>query len=166
MKSRTIEVNGVDVTCYEDGSVEKINRNTGAIVRGKGFSSIREYMLINIGGKTEAVHRIICTAFHGLSEGKEVDHIDGYKKNNRPSNLRWVTHQQNNRGYNKKRAGCSSDYRGVHFDKPQSRWRAGICENGRTKHLGSFNCEMEAAHAYNVAAINAGYSAEALNVLK
>lgn len=44
------------------------------------------------------VHRLVCTAFHGEmpEEGMAVDHIDGDRANNRASNLRWVTVEENN----------------------------------------------------------------------
>ena len=43
------------------------------------------------------VHRIVSTAFNGVSPTKEhvVDHIDTNKRNNRPENLRWVTRLEN-----------------------------------------------------------------------
>jgi hypothetical protein len=43
------------------------------------------------------IHRIICTAFHGIPETEQhvVDHIDTNRKNNRPENLRWVTKLEN-----------------------------------------------------------------------
>lgn len=46
---------------------------------------------------TEAVHRIVATAFHGAAPSKShvVDHIDTNRRNNRPENLRWVTRLEN-----------------------------------------------------------------------
>lgn len=46
---------------------------------------------------TEAVHRIVATAFHGIAPSKQhvVDHIDTNRRNNRPENLRWVTKLEN-----------------------------------------------------------------------
>jgi hypothetical protein len=45
----------------------------------------------------QVVHRIVATAFHGESPGKQyvVDHIDTNRRNNRVENLRWVTRLDN-----------------------------------------------------------------------
>jgi hypothetical protein len=42
-------------------------------------------------------HTLVCLAFHGAppTARHEVDHIDGDRTNNRPDNLRWVTHREN-----------------------------------------------------------------------
>lgn len=52
-------------------------------------SNTNGYMYIN----TEAVHRIVATAFHGehIQEFNIVDHIDTNRCNNRPENLKWTT---------------------------------------------------------------------------
>lgn len=42
------------------------------------------------------VHVMVCEAFHGpRPTGMEVAHYDGDRLNNRPDNLRWATHQDN-----------------------------------------------------------------------
>ena len=44
----------------------------------------------------QLVHRIIYQLVHGpIPEGMEIDHINGVKDDNRPENLRAVTHQRN-----------------------------------------------------------------------
>ena len=46
--------------------------------------------------KTCLVHQLVCAAFHGPKpEGRDVNHIDGVKTNNRASNLEWVTRSEN-----------------------------------------------------------------------
>lgn len=42
------------------------------------------------------VHRLIASTFIGpLPEGRQVDHVDGNKNNNRPGNLEYVTQSEN-----------------------------------------------------------------------
>lgn len=47
------------------------------------------------GVTTSTVHRLVAETFLGYQENKEVDHIDGNKLNNRVSNLRWISHENN-----------------------------------------------------------------------
>lgn len=56
------------------------------------------YHGLNLGrGCSFYVHTLICAVFHGLrpSQRHEVSHRNGNCLDNRASNLRWVTHQQN-----------------------------------------------------------------------
>ncbi len=50
-------------------------------------------------GKTvpRGVHRLVCSAWHGLprDDSQIVDHINRCRSDNRPENLRWVTHREN-----------------------------------------------------------------------
>jgi len=42
------------------------------------------------------IHRLVCAAFHGAPEPKQVAmHLDNDPDNNVPSNLRWGTHREN-----------------------------------------------------------------------
>lgn len=84
-----------------------------------------------------------------LVKGEEVDHIDGDKLNNRLSNLRALTHQQNIYNNRAHRDG-SSIYKGV--SRRGNRWRAQITKNGQKIMLGNFPEERYAAYAYDIAA--------------
>lgn len=55
------------------------------------------YFRVNLGRKKRRyIHRLIAEAFIPNPHGKPcVDHIDGDRKNNGITNLRWVTHQEN-----------------------------------------------------------------------
>ena len=49
------------------------------------------------------VHRLVAVAFHGPppTELHEVNHKDGNRRNNRASNLEWVTHKENIQHYHR-----------------------------------------------------------------
>ncbi len=94
------------------------------------------------------LHRFIL----GLSDPQtQGDHADGNGLNNQRYNLRPATNSQNTANRLKKPGG-SSVYKGVTWDKRDWRWRAAIRINGKTKHLGSFTDEADAAAAYRAAA--------------
>ena len=55
------------------------------------------YLQIKCQGISYYVHQIVCRAFNGLppADKPEVDHINRIKDDNRPENLRWVDHKEN-----------------------------------------------------------------------
>lgn len=165
-ESREITVNGIDVTVYADGSIEKPNRRYRDNRLERQFGSIDRwgYPMIRIGGKVLRVHRLIAKAFlSNYCEELQVDHVNGDKANNRPDNLRMVTCQQNNRAFKQKRKDTSSLSRGVSFHKSTQKWQAHIMIDGKNKHIGLFPNESDAALAYNRAATEYGFASEALN---
>jgi hypothetical protein len=80
-----------------------------------------------------------------------VDHADGDTLNNRRFNLRKCTRAQNSANQ-QKRAGCTSRFKGVHWNKHAKKWQAQITVNYHAEHLGYFDDEVKAAIAYNNAA--------------
>lgn len=110
--------------------------------------------------KLIGLHRLILWA----PEGMQVDHIDGDRLNNRRSNLRVVTLQQNVRN-RKRNINSSSKYKGVSRHGQSPKWRARIRLNGKGFYLGLFDTEEEAALAYNTAAVRLHAEAASLNVI-
>ena len=109
---------------------------------------------IKLNTKTELfrVHRIIY--FLKTKQNIDdffIDHIDGNPTNNKISNLRCATNQQNccNKKKTKK---YTSKYKGVSWDKKEKKWRAQICFNYQKNCLGFFEFESDAALAYDKAA--------------
>lgn len=81
-----------------------------------------------------------------------VDHVSGDPLDNRRENLRDAGASGNARNQTRKSAG-SSRFKGVHWARDRSMWRACICVNYRTIHLGSFETEVAAQQAYASAAL-------------
>ncbi len=94
------------------------------------------------------MHRLIT----GVLSGIEIDHIDHNGLNNRRSNLRFATNQQNS--FNRKsHIGSSSKYKGVSWNNLQRKWVVQIAINGKGRHIGYFANEKDAALAYNKVAL-------------
>ncbi len=109
------------------------------------------YIVIGYKGRYYKAHRIIWMYIYGYLP-KYLDHKDGDKSNNRLSNLRVATSQQNARNRKKSTKSLSSKYKGVHWVKSRNRWKATIYIDGNVRQLGLYVTEHEAAVAYNNAA--------------
>lgn len=97
------------------------------------------------------MHRLIMNA----APFQMVDHIDGNPMNNCRSNLRFVTHSQNNFNSGKRNPELTtSKYKGVRRQRwgYKDRWAATIYADHHRYELGTFASEVEAARAYNKAA--------------
>lgn len=107
------------------------------------------------GPKSRLLHNLI---LGNPPSGSVVDHIDGDPLNNQRENLHFVvpvistTSAQNAQG-RKFRRGITSRFHGVHWDRGNQRWVATIYFRKKSHYLGSFESEIDAARAYNDAAI-------------
>lgn len=99
-------------------------------------------------GKTRYMHHEILPK----QRGRKVDHINGDTLDNRRENLRYVTSRQSCMNTFKTCNKKTSRYKGVHWSKAWGRWRAQIMFEGRTKMLGGFESEQQAAKAYDLEA--------------
>lgn len=93
-------------------------------------------------GRKVYMHREVI----GAIEGEIVDHINRNKLDNRASNLRIATYQQNSAN-SRTHSHNTSGYRGVY--KWRNYWRAAITLDGKQVSGGYFKCKKEAAKAYN-----------------
>ncbi len=100
-----------------------------------------------------ALHRLIA----GAGEGERVDHHNLDRLDNRSSNLRIASASQNaaNRGPDRRRAGRTSQYKGVSWASTKGRWVVYVHVDGKTRYVGRFTDEKEAARAYDRAAVEA-----------
>jgi len=85
--------------------------------------------------------------------GYIIDHINHNGLDNRKKNLRIATQAQNARNARYPKKNCSSKYRGVWFNRQTKKWRASIVFNRKRKQIGYFKDEIQAAKAYDKAAM-------------
>ena len=83
--------------------------------------------------------------------GVEVDHINQNKLDNKKSNLRKCTHQQNKYNVSGQK-NKTSKHKGVCWQPQRNKWVAQIRIKGKNTCLGTFETEEEAATTYNIAA--------------
>jgi hypothetical protein len=98
------------------------------------------------------MHRFLSSA----PKGRMVDHVNGNKLDNRRENLRIATNSQNQA--NRKVSRGVSKFKGVTwqkrtYDASRGYWKAQIVANGVVHYLGSYDTDLDAAKAYNDAAV-------------
>ena len=116
---------------------------------GKTFYAVRGLRHPDSGIKTTiAMHAVLVPVESPL----RVDHENGDGLDNRLSNLRVATHQQNMRNRGPNRNGTSG-FKGVTWNRSRSKWQTAINIDRRLVFIGRFDSAEEAARAYNAAAL-------------
>lgn len=138
-----LKVSGRDVI-IDDDDYDKVRSFSWCITKNgyvhgskfRGEKRVRNYL-----------HRLVMDA----CVGSEIDHKNSDKLDNRKSNLRFCNRSENSFGKkNKKRR---SIYRGVTVGGTCWRAAAILSSGGKLTVIGSYKTELEAAIAYDIAAI-------------
>jgi len=104
-------------------------------------------------GKSCRMHRYILNCVNTNLE-YSVDHKNGNPRDNRKDNLRLLLRNDPLHNHNKmKKLGCSSQYKGVCYDKKCQNWSGKIRHNHKLFARGTFKTELEAARFYDKQAI-------------
>ena len=102
-------------------------------------------------GKNVLAHRAIWALHHVSWPDHHLDHINRDRLDNRLENLRLADHFENTQ--NAKARSGSSMFKGVGIYKRNMKWQARIQCDGIRRCIGFFECEVDAARAYDVEAI-------------
>lgn len=150
---KEINTNTGQIVLVDDDDFQELSKRTWVVAKR---SNLGVYARAMIDGKWKYMHRLIM----GSKSGEIVDHKNMNGLDNRRDNLRLCGMSENSSNRVKKAGvNVSSKYKGVHFDrrnkKSENRWIAMIYAGGRSKYLGLFATEVEAAEAYNRAASTA-----------
>jgi len=145
-------------TYHEEGYlIWKVSPGQTPLQNKKAGWEDKEYNRVKVGYKSYAVHRIIWEMFNGvIPEGKEIDHIDRDKRNNKIANLRVVDRVQNCQN-RPRRADNKSGVPGVWWSKQKNAWIAYLSVNKKLKYLGKFHSFLDAKKARENAIKEYGY---------
>lgn len=121
------------------------NRGTRGI-KGAAIKRINPggYAEIYFAGKSYLAHRVCWWLYYGMEPTGEIDHINGDRTDNRISNLRLATREQNARNCRVKNTS-STGVKGVSRDR--NSFRASCYMDGVRNYLGSYKSIEEAADA-------------------
>lgn len=114
------------------------------------------YIGVRIDGRTYLHHRIAYLHFHGDLPAA-IDHINGFRADNRISNLRPAPKGENSRNMGKSAAN-KSGFTGVFWIKSRKRWAARITVNGKLHSLGYYIDKEDAVEARARAQKERGFS--------
>ena len=110
------------------------NKDFIKFVNLKWYLDSTGYASKRINKKTIRLHQFLI----GKKQGKIIDHINRNKLDNRRKNLRFVTHQQNQR---------NRSVKGICWDKSRNKWLASIKLNYKDIYLGRFKYKKDALKA-------------------
>jgi len=114
------------------------------------------YLSGQLAKRTYRAHRVAWALHYGEWPAGQIDHINGDRRDNRISNLRHVSNQENAKNA-KMPVTNTSGYVGVYRYEPRNKWRAAIGVSGKVKTIGYFDSKEEAYKARMKAEVEYGF---------
>ena len=103
------------------------------------------YIHVKVDDKAYFAHRIVWYLHHSVDpRNSQIDHINHNRADNRPSNLRVCTHEENQRNRIGATAISKSGERGVWWDSSKQKWKVRVIKDGHTCYAGLFTELTEA----------------------
>lgn len=132
----------------DDEDFERVNKLKWYVVKLSNTNYAQTKIKINGNWKSVFMHRFILNPENKI----HIDHINHDGLNNCKYNIRLCTPSQNHMNRNKIK-NLSSIFKGVFWDNSRNKWSSIIRVNKILKYLGFFDSEIDAAKAYNEAAL-------------
>jgi len=132
--------------------INRIKRGPCYVGKVLGSPDPLGYIHITVDSRSYNAHSLAWLYVYGKFPSIDIDHVDQIKANNWISNLRLANRTQNCGNVAPTKANMSG-LKGVYWRASHKRWIAQIRFEKKNKHLGVFYCKIEAAKAYDKAAL-------------
>lgn len=145
--------------CYDEttGVFTRVySRGRGVKGQVAGAPDREGYIIMSVGGQQLRAHRLAWWFVNGSFPEGQIDHINGDRSDNRISNLRCVSNQENSRNQ-RRRVTNKSGHQGVCWHKRFNKWISQIRVDGRYVYLGLFSDLQKAVEARKAAEILYGF---------
>lgn len=144
----------------ETGKLTRIAKSgrRGVIGEVVGSRGAKGYLYVSIDGLRYLVHRIVYKMMTSEDPpaGRDIDHLNGDRGDNRWNNLRVVSRTENNRNAQKSKNNASGTT-GVSWSNQAGKWMSQIMVDYRHYHLGLFDNLEDAVAARKAAEIRFGF---------
>ena len=133
-----------ELKVFKDGRIQYLDRRI-KIWKDKKANDNKGYLQTNINGKTVTVHTIIALCYLGEKpEGKQIDHINSIRNDNRVENLQYITASEN---CLKKTTANGKTIKGYR-QRPSGKFQVRLYINKKRTCLGLYDTEEEAMEIY------------------
>jgi len=135
-----------ELKVFRDGRIQHLDkRSKSKVWKDKKLSNHNGYLRTRIDEKKVLVHTIIALCYLGeRPEGKQIDHINSIRNDNRVENLQYITASEN---CLKQTNIKGKPIKGTQ-KLPSGRFRVTIHINKKRTYLGTYDTEEEAIEIY------------------